>query len=536
MEFDGWHYPYTSRRMTHYARRGMVCASQPLAAQAGLDMLKQGGNAVDAAVATAASLTVLEPTSNGIGGDAFALVWANDRLHGLNSSGPAPAAISIDEVKRRGHEKMPTSGWLPVTVPGAPRAWAELSARFGKLPFAKLLEPAIQYAREGYPVSPTLGRNWAGAANRLNRDWQGREFRAWNETFTIEGNMPRIGQVWRSADHARTLEAIANSKAADFYEGELAERIDRCAREHGGFLRKADLQQYQAEWVEPVGLHYKGYDVWELPPNGQGLNALMALQLMKTFPVERMDPAEVSHLQIEAIKLAFADGFHYITDPRYMRIGAEALLSESYAETRRRLITDRAAVPRFGTPTPGGTVYLAAADGEGNMVSYIQSNYQGFGSGIVIPGTGIAMQNRGSEFSLDPEHANALQPRKRTYHTIIPGFLTREGRAVGPFGVMGGFMQPQGHLQLLMNAIDSKLNPQAVLDAPRWMWTEHLTIKVELNVPDSIAEALADRGHRIVRAKDERGFGRGQIIWRDADSGVLAGATDPRTDGSVASW
>lgn len=535
MEFDTLYNPHPSRRLTHFARKGMVCTSQALAAQAGLEMLKQGGNAVDAAIATAAGLTVLEPTSNGIGGDAFALVWMKDRLYGLNASGPAPEAISIAKVKEQGHQKMPNYGWLPITVPGTPKAWAALSARFGKLPFGKLFEPAIQYALEGYPVPPRVGRSWETAASGWRKNLQGDSFQALRDTFTVDDKSPRIGQMWRSPDHARTLRAIAETGAASFYEGELAERIDRCSRAQGGFLRKADLERYRVEWVEPIHLHYKGYEVWEIPPNGQGLNTLMALNILKAYSLERMNAVEAYHLQIEAMKLAFADGLHYITDSREMQIGVNDLLSESYAVARRKLIHAHASVPGFGSPKQGGTVYLATADGEGNMVSFIQSNYQGFGSGIVIPGTGIALHNRGSDFSLDPASANALRPGKKTYHTIIPGFLTRNGRPVGPFGVMGGYMQPQGHLQVVMNTIDHALNPQAVLDAPRWMWVDGLTVKMEPGFPDSVAQALGRKGHQIIRSVDENGFGRGQIIWRDAE-GVLMGATDPRADGAVASW
>ncbi len=514
----------------------MVCTSQPLAAQAGLDMLKQGGNAVDAAIATAAALTVLEPASNGIGGDAFALVWVKGRLHGLNASGPSPEGIDIEKVRRQGHDRMPEYGWLPVTVPGAPQAWAALSRRFGKLPFAKLLEPAILYAQEGYPISPVLGKYWEAAVANWHVRLRGEQFRPLFETFSIQGRAPRIGEMWRCPDQAKSLQEIAESQAAAFYEGDLADSIDRYSREHGGYLRKEDLQRYQAEWVDPIHLSYKGYEVWEIPPNGQGLNALMALNMLKNRSFAWRDTVETCHWQIEAMKLAFADGFQYITDARDMQAGVGELLSEAYAEERGRLISDTAAMPGPGAPQRGGTVYLAAADGEGNMVSYIQSNYKGFGSGIVIPGTGIAMHNRGKEFSLDPASANALRPGKKTYHTIIPGFLTKDAEAVGPFGVMGGYMQPQGHLQIVMNTIDFGLNPQAALDAPRWLWLGERTVKVEPGFPDHLAQALERKGHRIVRSTDEREFGRGQIIWRDADSGVLMGATDPRTDGAVVGW
>ncbi|PTX64692.1 gamma-glutamyltranspeptidase/glutathione hydrolase [Melghirimyces profundicolus] len=534
MQFHPLHQPYPSQRTTVYAKKGMVATSQPLAAQAGLDMLKKGGNAVDAAIATAAALTVLEPTSNGIGGDAFALVWTGGKLHGLNASGPAPRGISIDGVRKAGHERIPRFGWLPVTVPGAPAAWAELSRRFGKLSLTAVLEPAVRYAEEGYPLTPVLAKYWEkGAA--VFRPLDGPEFESWFRTFTPEGRAPRAGEVWRSPDHARTLTSIAETGADSFYRGDLAEKMDRFAREHGGFLRKEDLEAFRPEWVDPIHIRYRGYEVWEIPPNGQGLVALMALNLLKAFDFGERETAATYHRQIEAMKLAFADGEAYITERERMPYSVEALLSDRYAEERRRLIGDSARLPSAGSPRPGGTVYLAATDGEGNQVSFIQSNFMGFGSGLVVPGTGISLQNRGYTFSLDPDHANALEPGKRTYHTIIPGFLTREGRPVGPFGVMGGYMQPQGHLQVVMNTVDFGLNPQSALDAPRWRWVEGKTVEVERGVPDAIVQELIRRGHDIRIATDPGGFGRGQIIWRGED-GVLAGGTEPRTDGSIAAW
>ncbi len=535
MNFDPLYYPHASRRMLVYAGNGMVATSQPLAAQAGLAVLRQGGNAIDAAVAAAACLTVVEPTSNGIGSDAFALVWTGGQLYGLNASGPAPRAISREALARAGYKEMPRFGWLPVTLPGAPAAWAELSRRFGRLPLTTVLEPAITYAQEGYPLTPVLGRAWEVAFRRYRQVLKGEEFKPWFDTFAPAGRPPRIGEVWRSPDHARTLRLIAETNAAAFYQGELAERIDRFSREHGGYLRKEDLEAFRPQWVEPIGIDYRGYEVWEIPPNGQGLVALLALNILKGFEFAARDDVETYHRQIEALKLAFVDGKQYITDPDHMTVAVADLLSEAYAAERRRLIGDTALMPEPGVPPQGGTVYLAAADGEGNMVSFIQSNYMGFGSGIVIPGTGISLQNRGHTFSLDPAHANRLEPGKRTYHTIIPGFLTRKGQPIGPFGVMGGFMQPQGHLQVIMNTIDFHLNPQAALDAPRWQWVEGKKVRVEQQAPYHIVEALARRGHEIEIAVDSGGFGRGQIIWR-TDDGVLVGATEPRTDGTVAAW
>lgn len=535
MNFDSLSYPYPSRRMVVYAKNGMVATSQYLAAQAGLELLKKGGNAIDAAIATAACLTVVEPTSNGIGGDAFALVWTEGKLHGLNSSGPAPRNISLQAVKEAGYEKMPDFGWLPVTVPGVPAAWARLSESFGRLPFEELLIPAINYADKGFPVSSVISNQWKIAYQRYKENTQGEVFKYWFETFAPRGKAPEPGEIWRLPVQAKTLQSIADSKAKSFYKGELAEKIDSFSSQYGGFLNKEDLADFSPEWVSPINVNYRGYDVWEIPPNGQGLVTLIALNILKGFEFISKDDPETYHKQIEAMKLAFSDGKKYITEAKQMKIGVEDLLSPGYAEERRKLIGKEALTPCPGRPPKGGTVYLATADSEGNMVSYIQSNYMGFGSGLVVPGTGISLQNRGSNFSLNPLDVNCLQPGKRTYHTIIPGFLTKGKKTVGPFGVMGGFMQPQGHLQLIMNTVDFKLNPQAALDAPRWEWIEGKKIKIEQSFPKHVAESLARKGHIIQRSLDSGGFGRGQIIWKN-DKGVLIGATEPRADGAVAAW
>lgn len=534
--YDALNYPYSSQRMAAIARKGMVATSQPLAAQAGLDILKKGGNAIDAAIATAACLTVVEPTSNGIGGDAFAIVWTKGELYGLNASGPAPQSLTIDAVKELGHESMPKFGLIPVTVPGAPSAWAALSERFGKLPLSDVLEPAIQYAESGFPVSPILGKYWKRAASVFKELFKGEEYENWFKTFAPDGRAPEIGEMWRSPGHAETLREIAETKAESFYRGKLAEKIDAFSRKHGGFIRKEDLAAYKPEWVTPISVNYRGYDVWEIPPNGQGMIALMALNTLKGFDFKEKESAETYHKQIEAMKLAYVDGKKYITQRDKMSVKVEQLLSEQYGDERRSLIGDTAITPEPGTPPKGGTVYLAAADEEGNMVSFIQSNYMGFGSGIVVPGTGIALQNRGHDFSLDPEHENRLEPGKKTYHTIIPGFLTKDGKPVGPFGVMGGYMQPQGHVQVIMNTVDFHLNPQAALDSPRWQWMEGKTIEVERTLPAHIAEALARKGHDIRVANDSGSFGRGQIIWRNPETGVLTGGTESRTDGTIAAW
>ncbi|MFD0677571.1 MULTISPECIES: gamma-glutamyltransferase family protein [unclassified Paenibacillus] len=536
MQYDALYYPYSSRRMVTYASRGMVSTTQPLAAEAGLDMLKRGGNAIDAAIATAACLTVVEPNSNSIGGDSFALVWTEGKLHGLNASGPSPAAISLDKVLADGHARMPTYGLLPVTVPGTPASWVALSERFGRLPLTEVLAPAIRYAEQGFPVSPTISSYWKLGHDNIRALNDELLFASWMDVFVPGGRTPRSGELWRSPDHARTLRSIAETNAESFYRGELAERIDAFFRQHGGFLTKEDLAEYQPEWMEPISVNYRGYDVWEMPPNGQGLIALMALNILKGLDFDGKDTPATLHKQIEAVKLAYADGLRYITDPRNMKVTVEELLSEAYAAQRRSLIGEEALMPTAGEPPKGGTVYLATADGEGNMVSFIQSHSGDFGSGLVIPGTGICMQNRGAGFSLDPAHPNVLAPRKKTYHTIIPGFITKDEQPIGCFGVMCGSIQPQAHVQVVMNAIDFHLNPQASLDAPRWRWLREKMIEVEPQFPDHLAQALARKGHTVQRALDSGMFGRGQIIWREPDTGVLAGGTEPRADGHVAVW
>lgn len=533
--FDAGTYPYASRRTVVYAKHGMVGTGHPLAAQAGLSVLARGGNAIDAAVATAAVLTVVEPTANGIGGDAFALVWTNGRLHGLNSSGPAPQSLTIEALKQAGVTEMPVHGFIPVTVPGVPAAWAELVNKFGRLSLPEVLAPAVEIAEAGHPVAPTVAKYWKIAAQKFSERLKGEEYRAWFDTFMPDGNPPQAGEVVRLPDHAKTLAAIASSNARDFYEGHLAARIDAFSRAHNGYLRMEDLAAYRPEWVEPISASYHGYDVWEIPPNGQGIVALMALNILDGVTFSERETWQTYHQQIEAMKLAFSDGKHYVTDPSAMSVPVQELLSTAYATERRQLMTDFASNPSPGQLPRSGTVYLATADGEGNMVSFIQSNYMGFGSGLVVPGTGIALQNRGHTFSLNPSDANALEPGKRTFHTIIPGFLTKDGQAVGPFGVMGGFMQPQGHVQVVSNLVDFHMNPQAALDAPRWQWMEGKRVVLERTVPEHIVEKLIRQGHQVEVANDGGMFGRGQIIVRQAN-GTLVGGTEPRTDGHIAAW
>jgi len=534
LTFDAQHYPYASRRNVVYARRGMVATAQPLAAQAGLRVLQAGGNAIDAAVATAAALTVLEPTANGIGGDAFALVWHKGKLHGLNASGPAPQTITQAALAARNIDVMPKYGALPVTVPGAPAAWAALAQRFGTLPLTTTLAAAIEYARDGFPVSPTVAFAWQVATRLLRENLQGSHFQPWFDTFAPE-RAPQAGEIWRSANHAQTLQSIAETRAESFYRGTLSERIASFVQAAGGYLSVQDLGQYQVEWVEPISINYRGYDVWELPPNGHGLVALLALNILKGFDFSERDTALTHHRQIEAIKLAFADGLAHIADPRFMRLSVADLLCDAYADERRKLIVAQASLPRPGEPPRGGTVYLSTADDQGNMVSMIQSNYMGFGSGLVVPGTGIALHNRGNNFSLDPAHPNCLAPGKKPYHTIIPGFLTKGAKAIGPFGVMGAFMQPQGHVQMVMNTLDFGLNPQAALDAPRWEWESGKRVNIERSMPEHLYHALGRLGHEVAWSNNRLGFGRGQIIWRN-EAGVLCGGTEPRSDGQIAAW
>lgn len=536
--FDAQEYKYASRRRVVHAKRGMVCTSQPLASQAGLTILQQGGNAIDAAIATAICQTIVEPTNNGLGSDCFALVWTGGKLHGLNGSGYAPQRLTPEAVAASGAtEKMPLRGWEAVTVPGAPSAWAELHKRFGRLPFAKLFEPAIYYAEQGYPVSPIVARFWQEGIDALTPYKNNPAIAPWFATFDVHGNgvAPQTGEMVTLPDHAKTLRILADSYCESYYRGELAQKLVEFSDKTGGYLSLEDLADYRAEWVEPVHINYHGYDVWEMPPNGHGITTLMALNILKDMKIGAKDTGDTFHKQIEAMKLAFADGMHYIADPRYMQTRVEELLSDAYAAQRRALIGETALEPTHGKPFCGGTVYLCTADGEGNMVSFIQSNYKDFGSGIVLPGYGINLNDRGAGFSLNPELDDYLAPRKKPYHTIIPGFLTHEGEAVGPFGVMGAYMQPQGHVQVIMNTVDWLLNPQSALDAPRWQWIVGKEIWLESSVAPEIVEDLRRRGHEVRVLEDDTTFGRGEIIWRDSN-GVLAGATEPRADGVVAAW
>lgn len=536
--FDPTYQRYPSARYPIYAKGGMVNCSSPQAAAAGLEVLRKGGNAMDAAVAAAAALTVVEPTANGIGSDAFALVWSekDQKLYGLNSSGPAPMAASIETIKADGKDvdgKMPTYGWGPVTVPGAPMAWAELNRRFGRLTLSEDVAPAVAYAREGYPCSPNLALMWKRAYDKFLKTCTGPEFDEWYKTFTPESRAYEAGDLICLPNHADTLEAIGATDAAAFYTGELARAIDASSRAHGGYLRYEDLAAYQARWVEPISVDYRGYQVCEIPPNGQGIVALMALNILKEFDFTEKDCAQTYHRQLEAIKMAFADAFHYVTDLAHMELDYHRLLDPAYGAQRAKEIGETAQVYSHAIPPKSGTVYLCCADGEGNMVSFIQSNYMGFGSGIVVEDTGISLQNRGHDFSLDPADANCLQPGKLSYHTIIPGFLMKDGKPVGPFGVMGGYMQPQGHVQVVMNYVDFHLDPQQALDAPRWQWMREGSVTVESRFDMEIARQLQHMGHDVRAELMTPSFGRGQMIVR-LDNGVLVGGTESRTDSNIA--
>lgn len=540
-EFDPRSYAYPSRRNVVYARKAMACTSIPQGAQIGLDVMKAGGNAVDAAVAMAAAMPLLELTSNGLGSDCFALVWveAEKKLYGLNASGVAPAALSAALVRELGHQTMPQAGWIPTMVPGAPAGWAELNRRFGTKPLPQLFAPAISAAREGVPVQVNLEPMWEEDARRIaaamERDPSPHAY-WWERFMKPDGTPYRAGDVFRWEEYAQTLEELAATGCESYYRGPLMEQIVAFSRATGGYFCEDDFRNYKPEWVEPISTDYKGYTVCEIPPNGHGITVLMALNLLKGLKLsDQKDCADTYHKILESIKLAFADTRTYVADPRYMRTRVEDLLSEEYAARRRALISEQALTPEAGDPSCGGTIYLCTADPQGNMVSFIQSNYTTFGAGVAIPGTGISLQNRGANFSLDEGSDNCLAGGKRSYHTIIPGFLMRDGEAVGPFGVMGAFMQPQGHVLVVVNTVDYHMNPQEALDAPRIQWTGGKHIQLEREVPAHIVQDLARRGHEVEIVNSNLHMGRGQIIWK-TENGLYIGGTEPRCDGTVAAW
>ena len=525
---NAWDFPYTSQRMPVLADN-MVCTSQPLASAAGLRVLERGGNAVDAAIAAAITLTVVEPCMNGIGSDAFALVWDGKEMHGLNASGRAPRAWTPAHFAEA--PKMPSHGWDSVTVPGAVSGWMALSQRFGALPFADLFESAIRHARAGFLVSPVVSKQWQEQMLVL----QDRpDFMA---AFAPEGRAPRPGERFRCAGQADTLQAIADSGGHDFYRGAIAAAIARHARATGGLLDETDLAEHTADWVVPIHTRYRDVELHEIGPNGQGIAALIALGILGRtgFDKPELDSVAFYHAQIEAMKLAFADVYSYVGDVSAMQpVTTEHLLDPGYLLQRAKLVDPSAAqFPGPGKPHTGGTVYLTTADSSGMMVSLIQSNYLGFGSGIVVPGTGIALQNRGSGFNLVPGHPNCVGPRKRPFHTIIPGFLMRAGQPLMSFGVMGGSMQAQGHLQVTVRITDHQQNPQAVIDAPRWrLLDDNASVMVEWDFPPDAIAGLTQLGHRIVVAdRYASGFGGSQAIMRLGE-GYL-GASDPRKDGQA---
>ena len=520
-----WELPYAWPRKPLLAGN-VVSTSQPLASQAGLSMLAAGGNAVDAILATAITLTLVEPVSNGIGSDAYAIVWDGKKLHGLNASGRSPAGWTPEFFA--GQKGVPVRGWNSVSVPGCVSAWRELSMRFGKLPFEKLFQPALGYGRNGFLVSPTIARQWAAQTAELKVQ------PGFAEAFLRDGRPPAPGQLFRFPEHAATLEKIAATKGDAFYKGELAAKLEAHAKANGGVMKASDLAAHKSDWVDTLTMDYRGYTLHELPPNGQGIVALIALGILENFDLAShpVDSADSVHLQIEAVKLAFADAQAYVADIDYMPFPPRQLLDKAYLKSRARLIDMKKAQPfAAGTPPKGGTVYLAAADASGMMVSMIQSNYMGFGSGVVVPGTGISLQNRGATFVLKEGHPNRVGPSKRPYQTIIPGFVTRDGMPVMSFGVMGGTMQPQGHTQVIVRIADYGQNPQAASDGPRFRWVQGMDVSVEGGYPAATLEELRRRGHSIVTIDDYNQFGCAQMIWK-LDGGYLA-ASDPRRDGQA---
>ncbi len=541
MNFD-FANPYTSTRIPVFARN-VVSTSHPLAAQAGLRMLYAGGNAVDAAIATAAAMTVCEPVSNGLGSDAFALIWDGTALHGLNGSGCAPQAWCTEyfHTKYVGSATAPPKrGMDSVTVPGAVSSWVQMSQRFGKLPFADLMEPAAEIAERGYLLPPVVQQKWAAATGEL----QGMP--GFAQSFLPWGRAPRVGELFQFKAAAKALRAIGATQGAAFYSGEIAHRIEKFSAAHGGSLTARDFAHYQAEWVQPIGKNYRGYTLHEIPPNGQGIAALIALGILDKFDMAALpvDSAASQHLQIEAMKLAFADVYKFVAEPSAMAVTVDQMLDDAYLSERAKLI-DMKKAQNFGAgnPAKGGTIYLSAADENGMMVSFIQSNYMGFGSGCVEPTFGISLQNRGHAFSLDANSPNAVAPGKRPFHTIIPAFLSKGGKPVMSYGVMGANMQPQGHMQTLVRMLDYQQNPQAACDAPRWRYNAGLEINVEAAMHADTVQALKNLGHHTEVINDSyQDFGAGQFIWRAdegagnaADLGYVA-ASDARRDGCAAGF
>ena len=524
--------PYPGGRMPVLAKN-IIATGQPLAVQAGIAALQDGGNAVDATLAAAITLTVVEPTSNGIGSDAFCILWDGARLHGLNASGRSPAAVSASDFA--GLREMPLRGWDSVTVPGCVSAWAALSARFGKLPFARLFDAAIGYARHGFAVSPVTAEAWSAAPEIFRGRPEFGDF----APFLPNGKAPVAGQLFRFPAQADTLESIADSNGESFYRGALADKIVAAAAAAGAKLAHADLAGHRCDWVDTLSHRYGEVELHEIPPNGQGLAALIMLGLVEHHGIRKyeLDSADFFHLQIEAMKLAFADAHRYVADEQHLEFPVTRLLDSDYLKQRSTLIDmHKAGNPDYGVPAKGGTVYLTGADQNGMMVSYIQSNFWGFGSGVVIPDTGISLQNRGAAFSLTPGHPNQIAGGKRPFHTIIPGFLTRRSRPLMSFGVMGGPMQPQGHAQMVIRVCDYGQNPQSASDAPRWQVMADNRIALEFGVDARVKAELLRRGHRLQDGEADEMFSMGgaQLIYATAD-GYIAGS-DHRKDGMAAGF
>jgi gamma-glutamyltranspeptidase/glutathione hydrolase len=533
--------PYTSTRLPVFARN-IVSTSHPLAAQAGLRILWQGGNAVDAAIAAAAVLTIVEPVSCGLGSDALCILWDGKALHGLNASGRAPQVWTPDYFQKKyGPDAMqpPKRGIDSVTVPGAVASWVAMSERFGKLPFADLMQSAIEIAERGYLLSVVVQEKWAAPVEEL------RSQPGFTEHFLPKGRAPHVGELFQFPAAARGLRAIANTKGQAFYGGEIAHALEKFSNVHGGSLKASDFAAYQADWVTPIAQNYRGHTLHEIPPNGQGIAALITLGILGNFDLAALalDGVDSQHLQIEAMKLAFADVYRYVADEASMEVTAQQMLDPSYLKQRAALIDMKKAQDfKAGNPAKGGTIYLTAADENGMMVSFIQSNYMGFGSGCVEPAFGISLQNRGHAFAvrtggLNP--ANLVAPGKRPFHTIIPAFLTKDGQPVMSYGVMGANMQPQGHVQTLVRMLDYQQNPQTACDAPRWRYNEGLVINVESAMDPHTVKGLHALGHQMEVINDSyQDFGSGQFIWRMGDPKVqgYVAASDSRRDGLVAGF
>ena len=533
--------PYTSTRLPVFARN-IVSTSHPLAAQAGLRILWQGGNAVDAAIAAAAVLTIVEPVSCGLGSDAFCILWDGKALHGLNASGRAPQAWTPDYFQKKyGPDAMqpPKRGIDSVTVPGAVASWVAMSERFGKLPFADLMQSAIEIAERGYLLSVVVQEKWAAPVEEL------RSQPGFTEHFLPKGRAPQVGELFQFPAAARGLRAIANTKGQAFYGGEIAHALEKFSNAHGGSLKASDFAAYQADWVTPIAQNYRGHTLHEIPPNGQGIAALITLGILGNFDLAALalDGVDSQHLQIEAMKLAFADVYRYVADEVSMEVTAQQMLDPSYLKQRAALIDMKKAQDfKAGNPAKGGTIYLTAADENGMMVSFIQSNYMGFGSGCVEPAFGISLQNRGHAFAVRTgglNSANLVAPGKRPFHTIIPAFLTKDGQPVMSYGVMGANMQPQGHVQTLVRMLDYQQNPQTACDAPRWRYNDGLVINVESAMDPHTVKGLQALGHQMEVINDSyQDFGSGQFIWRIGDPKVqgYVAASDSRRDGLVAGF